>query len=317
MGRRRTPKLEQYAKALERKRAKARAYIESLQEAGYTVSEGIIRSAYEKTPERITKRTLDRLIKNPNLDLRRIGGEATKQTKSKTARFNLKNPWQNNAPIAGGQVTKKVTGSFIVDLNKNLRSKHIQEINTALWEYLRSYYGKLPAQGTDINTPDLKLDKGWKIGDLSRYVTIKPTADFSNPYIEKLLTIPSTTTFGQKTYEDDWRHRSYLSNVKNNKTLGNISAKVRDRLEKIMNDSSAWKASGAYEEDFDSNQVKENWEKIYKAVKKTDQKDSKNFDRIVNAIENESDTIILDDGTEVDFMTYVEDVIKGAKYTKQ
>ena len=289
-------KLEQYAKKLEAKKAKARARIEELERLGYTVSEGIKRTAYAPKVDRVTKKTL---MYQPNLDLRRINA---------SAKFNvdlhLKNPYTMQ-PLPKGDVNVTFNAStFARNLNKALKNAPDIDAYNALADYIKKVSGSKPKKG-------LETDK-FKISDdydpkkpLKDYITFK-NGIRPDDFIQ-ILNVPQTTTLGKKVYDDDWKHRSYVSNVKALANKKMINGNMMDKLEKIMNTSQAWniaKKGMKYEDGKKDGSIQGRWGDLYNAaLDLQDANDDNALNKLLSMIENEEE---FDD-----IMTFVDSVIGG------
>lgn len=295
-------KLEQYAKKLEAKKAKARAYIEKMETLGFTVSESLKKTAYSATPERVTLKTLNN---QPNLDLRRIQGSLARQMNKSTVGVTLHNP-QNGDAILNGQFDLKITPKTIRDVNENLNNlKSFGPVNKIFQALYRS--GKLQLNNKTVQeNEDFILQPGWSAEDITEYLTIKKSADFSQRYLQDILSVPQTTTQGNTLYKNDAAHRSYLTNMNKltkgkNAPLAGVSQSTIDKLEQIMNTSQAWDIAkkGAK----DSEQVQENWATLYKAVDDLPDDDTTSLDEIITMIENEESLDAI--------LSYVDDIIGG------
>ena len=113
---------------------------------------------------------------------------------------------------------------------------------------------------------------------------------------------PWSTPENLQKYEEDWHHRSYETLKENNKNeLTDIPMSTIERLEWIMNSSSAWKLAGAG--DYLSEQVKQNWIDLYHVVNESIETGDHSFiEELVQMIENE-------DGDTSTIISYANDRI--------
>lgn len=306
-------KLEQYAKKLKAKKAKARAFIEKYERLGFTFSDALKASANEPTPDRMQKRTLDRLSRNANLDLRRLMGHITKQRPRQKVSVTLHNPETGNS-LTNGQFTLNVTPKTIADVNANLQKlksyKPMDKVYQAMWRDFYNRYGALPTVGERIETEDYILTEGWDASNIAQHLQFKKTADFSKGYIQDILNVPQTTNKGQELYAEDWHHRSYTTNINNllKKDGSPISSLTRGQinaLESIMNTSEAWNiAKKNAKESGQEDDAQDRWSKLYKAVADVQGSgDNDALNKVLTMIDNEEDF--------EDILDYVNDIIGG------
>lgn len=292
-------KLEQYAKKLEAKKAKARAFIDKYERLGFTFSDALKASAYEPTPERMQKRTLDRLSRNANLDLRRLMGHITKQRPRQKVNLNLHDPKSGNN-VMNGKFTLNVTPKTIADINSNLQNlkshRPIQKIFQAMWKDFYNRFGALPAVGKGFETEDYILTDGWDASNIAQHLKFKKTANFGQGYIQDILNVPQTTNKGKDLYNADWHYRSYVNNINNmlkrdDSPISGLTKNQIDTLESIMNTSEAWNiAKKDAKPSGQDDDVQDRWGKLYKAasdIKNTNNQDA--FDEVKTMIDNEED----------------------------
>lgn len=314
-------KLEQYANQLKAKKAKARAFIEKYERLGFTFSDALKASANEPTPNRMQKRTLDRLSKNANLDLRRLMGHVTKQRPRQKVNVTLHNPVTNNG-VTNGQFTLNVTPKTIADINSNLQKlksyEPTQKIFNAMWRDFYDRFGALPAVGKRIETEDYVLTEGWDASNIAQHLQFKKTANFNQGYIQDILNVPQTTNKGKELYKEDWHHRSFVQGVDNilnrqgGSLLSGLTRSKIDTLEYIMNTSEAWniaKKGFSYKDGKNKGVVQDRWIKLYKAVSDIEDNDDDAFNNVKTMIDNEEDFDKI--------LTYVNDTIKKMQDAKK
>lgn len=197
-----------------------------------------------------------------------------------------------------------------------------EEVNSALGhasvnrEYIRNYamsitpiLKHLVGDGDYIprkndNTDFFVIDNDYS-GDLRQlFAHIKfknlPKTDSTAAFIEDILNAPWSTPEALEKYEQEWRRKSYRSNLKD-KRLDDISLEVKESLENIMNDSSAWKLAG--KGDPLSEQVKQNWIDIYHQLDRTRELSDKSiYDEVLRRIQHA-------EGTTDELVSYVDEAI--------
>ena len=289
-------KLEQYAKQLEAKKVKARAFIDKYERLGFTFSDALKASANEPTPDRITKKTLQ---SSYNVDLRRLMGHVAKQHQRQKVNLVLHNPKSGNA-VMNGQFALNVTPKTIADINSNLQNlkshEPIQKIFQAMWKDFYNKFGAFPATGKRLETDDYILTEGWDASNIAQHLQFKKTANFNQRYIQDILEVPQTTNKGKDLYEADWHYRSYKNNINNmldrdDSPISSLTRSQIETLESIMNTSEAWniakkdaKPSGQEDD------IQDRWGKLYKAasdIKNTN--DQNAYDTVKTMIDNEED----------------------------
>ena len=270
-------KLEQYAKRLEAKKAKARAEIEKLESEGYYIPESIKMSAYSTTPSRVSKRTY---LSTPNLNLQRIRSSKTLQlTDFKYASITQ----QGTGFTSDEPVVTSVNGTpkqMTDKLNKMLKNaKPSSQLASDIQRMIFTMHddGSYDIRdGVEIDS-SYDPDKSWTISQ-----HIKFTKPLSVDEIKFLLGHANVTPEAQDIYERDSAHRTYMSNINN--TLQNLTPETIATLEAVMNTSQAWNI--AKKDAKDSEQVQENWTRLFNAL--DDAKDDEDgFDELISMIENE------------------------------
>jgi len=269
-------KLEQYAKRLEAKKAKARAEIEKLESEGYYIPESIKMSAYSTTPSRVSKRTY---LSTPNLNLQRIRSSKTLQlTDFKYASITQ----QGTGFTSDEPVVTSVNGTpkqMTDKLNKMLKNaKPSSQLASDIQRMIFTMHddGSYDIRdGVEIDS-SYDPDKSWTISQ-----HIKFTKPLSVDEIKFLLGHANVTPEAQDIYERDSAHRTYMSNINN--TLQNLTPETIATLEAVMNTSQAWNI--AKKDAKDSEQVQENWTRLFNAL--DDAKDEDGFDELISMIENE------------------------------
>lgn len=289
-------KLEQYAKKLEAKKAKARARIKELEDLGYTVSEALKRSANAPEVKRVTKKTL---MNQPNLDLRRINASA-----KFSIDLHLKNPYTLQ-PLPKGDVNATFNAStFARNLNKALKNAPDIDTYNDLATYIKKVSGSKPKKGLETDMFKISDDYDPK-KPLKNYITFK-NGIRPDDFIQ-ILNIPQTTAVGKKVYDDDWKHRSYTSNVNALAKKKMINGNTMDKLEKIMNTSQAWniaKKGMKYEDGKKDGSIQGRWGDLYNALSDLqDANDDNALNTLISMIENEED---FDD-----IMYFVDSIIGG------
>lgn len=268
-------KLADYAKKLERAKARAREEIKNLKNAGFSVDPSIIELANSPTPARIAKTTLDRAM--IGLNVNRIRSTRTIDIDS-----------INNIKVGGSQIQTgpidtgiKVTG--IKDtINKILKdSKPSDRLGMDLAKLVLDTTGELPKAGmkTELFEIDDDFDPS-KSYELSKHIKFKKM-DAETARI--ILKNPLTNDVAYEKFQEDAKHRSYLSNVKSDPYLSTLSPETLSNLESIMNSSAAWHI--AKRNAHDSEQTKENWTKLYNKL--DDEYEDDDLDELVTMIENE------------------------------
>lgn len=289
-------KLEQYAKRLEAKKAKARAEIEKLESEGYYIPESIKSSAYSTTPSRVSKRTY---LNTPNLNLHRIRSHRTLQlTNFKRAEitrqgtgFTTKEPVVTSVKGTPKQMTDK--------LNKMLKNaKPSAQLASDIQRMIIKIH---PDESYEIRD-GVEIDSSY---DPSKDWTISQHIKFTKPLsvdeIKFLLGHANVTPEAQDVYERDSAHRTYMSNIYNKRKqkdgtyidspLKNLSQETIDTLESVMNTSQAWniaKRGMKYEDGKKDGRIQDRWTKLFKAlddIQNTNDEDG--FDELVSMIENE------------------------------
>lgn len=282
-------KLEQYAKRLEAKKAKARAEIEKLESEGYYIPESIKRSAYSTTPSRVSKRTY---LSTPNLNLQRIRSSKTLQlTDFKYASITQQGTgFTSDKPVV---TSVKGTPKQMTDkLNKMLKNaKPSSQLASDIQRMIFTMHDDGSYDIRDGVEIDSSYDpsKDWSISQ-----HIKFTKPLSVDVIKFLLGHANVTPEAQDIYEKDSAHRTYMSNINNMRRqpdgtyqkspLQNLTPEAIATLEVVMNTSQAWNI--AKKNAKDSEQVQENWTRLFNAL--DDAKDDEDgFDELISMIENE------------------------------
>ena len=289
-------KLEQYAKKLEAKKAKARARIAELEKLGYTIDESIKKTANAPKVERVTKRTL---MYQPNLDLRRINASAKYNID-----LHLRNPYTQQ-PLQNGDVNATFKAStFARNLNKALKEAPDIDTYNLLADYIKRVTGSKPKKGLETDKFKLSEDYDPK-KPLKDYITFKN--DIKPSDFIHILNIPQSTSIGSKIYEEDWKRRSYASNVGALAKKKIINGQTMDKLERIMNTSHAWniaKKGMKYEDGKQDGSIQGRWGALYNAVSDIqDSGDNNALDTLLTMIENEED---FDD-----IIDFVDSIIGG------
>lgn len=321
-------KLEQYAERLKAKKKKARELIKSIESSGNVyVPQGFKEVAFSDTPDRITKKTLDTLSKVA-LNARYIKSSAKMVTNELYYPFPLPNSGQT-AFTPSKPVTLSVHGTeaqMTRQLNKRL--KNVYPTST-LSAQLKLAISKLDK---DVDYEVKKVEDATRTVDWVKGVKFLKPLTYNQ--IQELMSIANMDKMTEKEFLENAEHRRYLSNITNQRRnsdntyspspLSNLSQQTIDKLENLMNSSSAWKKAGAGR-GLDSDQVQENWTKMYKALAdRDDNDDDESFDLLANAIENNDTWIDYktittdDDGNEkvnyhhVSIYKYVENIIGEA-----
>ena len=282
-------KLEQYAKRLEAKKAKARAEIEKLESEGYYIPESIKRSAYSTTPSRVSKRTY---LSTPNLNLQRIRSSKTLQlTDFKYASITQQGTgFTSDEPVV---TSVKGTPKQMTDkLNKMLKNA---KPSSQLASDIQRMIFTMHDDGSYDIRDGVEIDSSY---DPNKSWTISQHIKFTKPItvneIKFLLGHANVTPEAQDIYEKDSAHRTYMSNINNMRRqpdgtyqkspLQNLTPEAIATLEAVMNTSQAWNI--AKKNAKDSEQVQENWTRLFNAL--DDAKDDEDgFDELISMIENE------------------------------
>ena len=187
----------------------------------------------------------------------------------------------------------------------SLNREYLQEYALAITPILKQLVGSIsymPKAG-DVNE-FFEIDKDYS-GDLRQlfaHVKFKdlPKTNTTQQFIENILEQPWSTPEALEEYEQEWRNKSYLTNLKDER-LADISLEMKENLENIMNTSAAWELAkkGAP----NSEQVQANWIDIYHQLDRTRTLSDKSlFDEVVRRITNS-------DGTTNSLTSYVDEAI--------
>lgn len=268
-------KLERNAKKVEKMKEKAREEIQRLKDTGFSVEPSIIALANSPTPLRVTDKTLEKM---------KIGLNLSRIRSTRTIDIEVVNNIKNGGastytdPINTGI---KVTGlkKTINDILKN--SKPSDRLANDLAVIVMNLSGRTPAPG--LETEYFKIDDKFdpsKLYELSKHIKFKKM----DPKTARIiLQNPFTNEAAYEKFQEDAKHRGYLSNVQANPDLSNISEATLVELEAIMNSSAAWHI--AKRNAHDSEQTKENWTKLYNKLDEEYEDDD--LDELVTMIENE------------------------------
>lgn len=288
-------KLEQYAKRLKQNAAKAAAYIGELEKAGFTVSPSV-KEVVEQSlnaPDRITQKTYKKAMISLN-----------KNRIKSTTRLNMTefhDPYDPNTIIKTDKESL-VLSKLTSDINRRMRKAGGDQI----------------LEG-DILRAILSVKGIIKPGADNEYFSISPNYNPKTDYLQDVITfkkLPLATLkqllrstrlsqAGEEAYAEDWHGRAYqtlLDRLKQeDDRFANISQDTIGKLKQAMNSSQAWNIAkkGAK----DSEQVLENWTKIYTATEQATKNDNDALDDILTMIENESSMN--------EIISYVDDIIGG------
>lgn len=283
-------KLEQYAKALEKKKIRARMEIEAIEsmkdsngKSLYVVPDAYKEVAYSSTPNRVNKATY---LNQPMLDLRRIRSAKRLYTDEVyfTSPINGQASFKTDDKIA---LSVQGTPKQMTDkLNRLIKQAKPSD---ALYNALLMIVDEPGVVVSD------KYDASKRPWELNKYITFTSTLPLET--IRDLASFTNVDPETREATESNAKHRQYISNIKNkirqadgtykDNPLADIDDEVIESLESVMNASSAWKVAGAYE-DLESEQVKENWTKLYKAANDAKKdSDDKILNDLLTAIENE------------------------------
>ena len=310
MARKKIPLLERYARQLESKKQAARDLINSIEASREVyVPESFKKAAFSDTPKRVTKKTLQEISK-VKLNPRYIKNAITMETNELIYPFPLPNNSQKLF-TPSQPVTLSVHGTeaqMTKQLNRKLKNVYpTSALSRDLDTLLQNY-----KEGEDYvihDVPDKTRTVDWVKG-----VEFKTPLSYQD--IKSLMSIANMDKMTASEFEENAEHRRYISNINNarknaTKTaydpspLSNLSQQTIDKLENLMNSSAAWKKAGAGR-GLDSDQVQENWTKMFKALSEADNNnDDETFDLLTNAIEhnatwiNYTTTDVNDEGEEV------------------
>lgn len=171
-----------------------------------------------------------------------------------------------------------------------------------LTKELVGYEDYIPKKDDTNDYFEVDSEYNGDIRTLFKHIRFKniPETEETKAYVEAILNQPWSNEESLREYETEWHHKSYMGNIKD-EILQIVSPLTLEILETIMNSSSAWEMAGAG--DYESNQVKENWISMYKAVNTA--KESNDFElysEVTRRIEN-------GDGDYSDIVAYVNDEI--------
>lgn len=174
------------------------------------------------------------------------------------------------------------------EVNRSL--KFAGTILNAEENYAKFLYPLMSIIGKSNITPGasneyFKINPEWngKLQTLFKNVTFLKIPLISNilGYVKKIKDEPHSSPLQYKEFQENWHHKSYLTNTRGL----NIPKNVVSKLEEIMNSSYAWHIAqrGAQ----DSEQTKSNWIELYNTVKYAN--DNNVLDNLISMIENEDD----------------------------
>lgn len=179
------------------------------------------------------------------------------------------------------------------------------QLDTTLKTLILQYTGEMPKAG--MNNEYFEVDDYYQSGNsnitLSQHLKIKKPLKYDE--LRDILSHANMVPEARQAYEENASRRSYISNVYGkdslvvNDSIYGKSGELKDlsthfinSLENLMNSSSAWYLAGARkykDKDYDSNQTKNNWSKLFKALDdlKDEDDDLDTFNELKNAIDNE------------------------------
>lgn len=187
----------------------------------------------------------------------------------------------------------------------SLNREYLKALAMAITPILKQLVGDLNyIPRKNDNTDFFVIDNDYS-GDLQQlfaHVRFKnlPKTEGTAVFIEDILNSPWSTPEALEEYENQWRYKSYLTNLKD-KRLDDISLEMKESLENIMNSSAAWELAkkGAP----GSTQTQSNWIDIYHQLDRTKELSDKSiFDEVVRRIINS-------EGTTNSLTSYVDEAI--------
>lgn len=288
-------KLEQYAKRLKQNARKAAEYIGELEKAGFTVSPAVKEVVEQSlnSPDRISQKTYKRAMISLN-----------KNRIKSTTRLNMTefhDPYDPNTIIKTDKESL-VLSKLTSDINRRMRKAGGDQILEGdILRAILSVKGIIKA-GADNEYFSISPNYNPKTDYLQDVITFKklPLAT-----LKQLLRSTRLSQAGEEAYAEDWHGRAYNTLLdrlkKEDDRFANISQDTIGKLKQAMNSSQAWNIAkkGAK----DSDQVLENWSKIYTAAEEANKKDNDALDNILTMIENES--------AMNEIISYVDDIIGG------
>lgn len=275
-------KLGEYAYNLAMKKYRALQEIENIESKGFVVPDVYKEIAMSATPTRVSRATY---IKQPMLDIRRIRSSKSlttdkvyypKQIGAETS-FTPDKPIKLSLRGTPTQMTKQ--------LEKLIRQA---KPTTQLYQALISLVDE---EGFDVDNTAHAATY-----DINKYFRITKTLPVD--LIRDLASYANVDPETREASEQDSTYRTYISNIKNRRKqndgtytaspLADIDNETILKLESVMSSSSAWRLAGAYDEGLESEQVQENWTRIFKAAEDADKKnDEYILNDLLNAVENE------------------------------
>lgn len=279
-------KLEQYAKRLKQNAKKAEAYIGELEKAGFTVSPAV-KEVVEQSlnaPDRIAQKTYKRAMISLNKHRIKSTSRLTTDKVYYPKQIGAETYFTPDKPI-----TLSLHGTPTQMTKQLERLIRKAKPTTQLYQALIDLVDE---EGFDVDSTAHATTY-----DINKYFRITKTLPVD--LIRDLASYANVDPETREASEKDSDYRKYMSNIKNrrkNKKTGNYDpsplANIDDetilKLESVMSSSTAWKLAGAYDEGLESEQVQENWTRIYKAAEDADKKnDEFILNDLLNAVEND------------------------------
>jgi hypothetical protein len=210
--------------------------------------------------------------------------------------FTPDQPVMSNITAKPRQMTAYANKMFKV-------SRPTTQLDTTLKTLILQYTGEMPKAG--MSNEYFEVDDMYqpKTINLSQHIKIKKPLKYDE--LRDILSHANMVPEARQAYEDNAKRRSYISNVYGKDSLvvndsiygksgelSDLSAHFINSLENLMNSSSAWYLAGAGKyknKGYDSNQTKDNWSKLFKALDdlKDEDEDLDTFNELKNAIDNE------------------------------
>ena len=278
-------KLEQYAKRLKQNARKAAEYIGELEHAGFTVSPTVKKVVEQSlnSPDRITQKTYKKAMISLNKHRIKSTIHLTTDKVYYPKQIGAETSFTPDKPITLSlhgtptQMTKQ--------LEKLIRQA---KPTTQLYQALIDLADK---EGFDVDSTAHAATY-----DINKYFRITKTLPVD--VIRDLASYANVDPETREASEKDSVYRKYISNIKNRRKqrdgnyekspLADIDDETILKFESVMSSSTAWKLAGAYDEGLKSEQVQENWTRIYKAAVDADKKnDEFILNDLLNAVEND------------------------------
>lgn len=269
-----TDKRIDFAKRLERHKEKVRAEIKKMQAEGLTVPQATIDLANEPTPYMIQERTYNRKMQGLNMN--------TVRSRARIVIPEVYHPTDASRKIVGDIDTEVRVTNLKNNINKILKDADpsTRLANTLqLMVVIREGKPAEPGMDNDFFTIDSEYDPK-KDYELSKHIKFKK---IQVDEAREILKNPFTNYAANEEYK---KITPYVSNIKSSDSLSNMSMKTVMDLEYIMNTSYAWLIVGAGKKDYDSEQGKSKWEKLFKHVEDVYRTDKDGLSRIISMIEN-------------------------------